>query len=336
MPGLLEGVAGGGDRRGEHPDRVVGPHAQVVDAGPRREAVVLQALLVDDEQRGGGVGDLRGDRGGDAAALLERGQRADLLPVRLARALVVLDARRAARSRASKRPSARARMARSWLSTANASISSREQSHFSAIISALLNWLTSPVAVALHPALGAGERVVEAEVAGEGHRRADRDHRHLLHAAGDDHVVHAGHHRLGGEVDGLLGRAALPVDGRAGHVLGEVGGQPAGAGDVAGLPADGVDAAVDHVLDRARVDAGAGHRARAAGGRRGRPGGPGSARRPAARPGVRTASTMKASGMRAAPTVSRWRPGSRGLGAMRSRCQAASPWVRARVQVRLR
>ena len=44
----------------------------------------------------------------------------------------------------SKRPSARARMARSWLSTANASMSSREQSHFSAIISALLNWLTSP------------------------------------------------------------------------------------------------------------------------------------------------------------------------------------------------
>ena len=60
-------------------------------------------------------------------------------------------------------------------------------------------------------------------------------------------------------MDGLLGRAALPVDGGAGHVLGQVGGQPAGAGDVAGLPADGVDAAVDHVLDRAGVDAGAGH-----------------------------------------------------------------------------
>ena len=44
---------------------------------------------------------------------------------------------------ASKRPSACARMARSWDSTANASMSSREMSHFSAIISAPRNWLTS-------------------------------------------------------------------------------------------------------------------------------------------------------------------------------------------------
>ena len=44
---------------------------------------------------------------------------------------------------ASKRPSARARMARSCDSTANASMSSREMSHFSAIISAERNWLTS-------------------------------------------------------------------------------------------------------------------------------------------------------------------------------------------------
>ena len=45
--------------------------------------------------------------------------------------------------------------------------------------------------------------------------------------------------------------------GGAGHVLGQAGGQPAGAGDVAGLAADGVDAAEHDVLDRARVDAGA-------------------------------------------------------------------------------
>ena len=58
-------------------------------------------------------------------------------------------------------------------------------------------------------------------------------------------------------MDGLLRRAALAVDGGAGHVLGQAGGQPAGAGDVAGLAADGVDAAEHDVLDRARVDAGA-------------------------------------------------------------------------------
>src|SRR3546814_571995 len=108
------------------------------------------------------------------------------------------------------------------------------------------------VAVALHPARRAGERVVEAEVGREGHRRADGDHRHLLDATRHDDVVHARHHRLRREVDGLLGRPALPVDGGAGHVLGQAGGEPACAGDVAGLATDGVDAAEHHVLDGGR------------------------------------------------------------------------------------
>ena len=45
--------------------------------------------------------------------------------------------------------------------------------------------------------------------------------------------------------------------GRAGHLLGQPGGEPAGARDVAGLRADRVDAAEDDVLDRERVDVGA-------------------------------------------------------------------------------
>ena len=80
---------------------------------------------------------------------------------------------------------------------------------------------------------------------------------HVLHAAGDDQVGGAAHHGLGGEVHGLLRRAALAVDGGAGHLVGQAGGEPAGAGDVAGLRADRVDAAEDHVLDRGRIDAGA-------------------------------------------------------------------------------
>ena len=43
----------------------------------------------------------------------------------------------------SNRPSSMARMARSWLSKAKASMSSRDRSHFSAIISAPRNWDTS-------------------------------------------------------------------------------------------------------------------------------------------------------------------------------------------------
>ena len=99
--------------------------------------------------------------------------------------------------------------------------------------------------------------------------------------------------RLRGEVHGLLRRAALAVDGRAGHLVGEAGGEPAGARDVAGLGADGVDAAEDHVVDGGGIDAGCARRARRmrvgaevggvdlARGRR--------SRRPT---GVRTASTM--------------------------------------------
>ena len=62
-------------------------------------------------------------------------------------------------------------------------------------------------------------------------------------------------HALRGEVHRLLRRPALAVDGGPGDLLGEAGGQPAGAGDVAGLGADGIEAAEDDVLHRRRVDA---------------------------------------------------------------------------------
>ena len=42
--------------------------------------------------------------------------------------------------------------------------------------------------------------------------------------------------------------------GRAGHLLGQTGGEPARARDVARLRTDRVDAAEEHVLDRDRVD----------------------------------------------------------------------------------
>ena len=64
-------------------------------------------------------------------------------------------------------------------------------------------------------------------------------------------------HGLRSEVHGLLARTALAVDRHAGHVVGEPGGQPRGARDVAGLRAERVDAAEDHVVDQRGVDAGA-------------------------------------------------------------------------------
>ena len=83
--------------------------------------------------------------------------------------------------------------------------------------------------------------------------------RHVLHPARDDDVGRAGQHRLRREVHRLLRRAALAVHGGARHVVGKPGGEPRGAGDVAGLRPDGVDAAEDHVLDGGGIDARAGH-----------------------------------------------------------------------------
>lgn len=109
------------------------------------------------------------------------------------------------------------------------------------------------------PALAARVRAFgEAEgfgglTGGEG----DRDLRHVLGATRDDQVLGAGEDALGGEVDGLLRGAALAVDGDAGDLFGQSGGQPAGPGDVTGLRSDGVEAAEDDVLDGRRVDAGA-------------------------------------------------------------------------------
>ena len=55
----------------------------------------------------------------------------------------------------------------------------------------------------------------------------------------------------------LLRGAALAVDGGPGDVIGQAGGEPAGARDVAGLGADLIDAAEDDVVDMIRIDAGA-------------------------------------------------------------------------------
>ncbi len=83
--------------------------------------------------------------------------------------------------------------------------------------------------------------------------RPDRHPAHRLHAGPDGHVHGARHDRLGGEVDRLLGRPALPIDRGAGHGLWEAGGQGRVAGDVHGLLAHGHGAPHDDVLHQARI-----------------------------------------------------------------------------------
>ena len=85
--------------------------------------------------------------------------------------------------------------------------------------------------------------------------RAHRHPAHDLDAAGDGDVDDARADQAGGQVGGLLGRAALGVDGGGGGSSGQAGGEPRGAGDVEGLLADLADAAADDLADLGGVDA---------------------------------------------------------------------------------
>jgi hypothetical protein len=59
---------------------------------------------------------------------------------------------------------------------------------------------------------------------------------------------------LRGEVDRLLGGAALSVYRRAGYMFGKPSCEPGGPRDIPGLYTDGVDAAEDDIVDCCRVD----------------------------------------------------------------------------------
>ncbi len=79
----------------------------------------------------------------------------------------------------------------------------------------------------------------------------------MLDTAADDDVVDARGDQRCGEVDRLLGRAALAVDGGRGGLDRQAGLEPGVAADVDRLLAELLDAAGDDVLDLGGVDAGA-------------------------------------------------------------------------------
>ena len=145
----------------------MGPVSMVTGSTPARAKAwkrargvsprALRLLLAHDEHGRGAVGDLRGVAGRDLAVGLEGGLEVgqDLGRGVGADALVGGDAARrwrlprrpctaTGRISRSKRPSAVARAARCWLRAPKASRSSRERSHWSAIISAEMPWDTRP------------------------------------------------------------------------------------------------------------------------------------------------------------------------------------------------
>jgi hypothetical protein len=91
--------------------------------------------------------------------------------------------------------------------------------------------------------LGHWETVLHLEAVGN--IRTDGDLGHAFDTGGDDDILHTGHHSLGGEVDGLLGRATLAIHGSAGDSFGKLGGEDDIPADIAGLCADLADAAHD-------------------------------------------------------------------------------------------
>ena len=221
-------------------------------------------------------------------------QRADLLDSWVARALVGVERRRAARSRGRSGPRPGPRCARWWLASANSSISSRVMSHCSAIISAPRNWVTSwspyrssqpvePVNGSAKPSwLADGHRPSRSGSRSSSARRRPRPGRACPH------------HALRGEVHGLLRRAALAIDGRR-RARARAGRRPASRCGRCRRPArrsvstqpkiDVVDRRVDPVRGTSALSAWA---PRSAGCTADRP----PPRRPT---GVRTASTMNAS-----------------------------------------
>ena len=74
---------------------------------------------------------------------------------------------------------------------------------------------------------------------------ADRQPAHVLDPAGEHDVFYPRGDQAVGQVGGFLRRAALGIDGDAGHRLGTAVGKPGGAGDVHRLGADLVDTAAD-------------------------------------------------------------------------------------------
>ena len=166
------------------------------------------------------VADLAGVAGGDHAVRNERlrpakpfqrGVVADALVAVVAAVVVAVDRRERRRSRARtrrppspRRPCGGCRARRRRAPRARSRISAPSSRR-------RVNWLNSFDAVAvldrLRPRADADPGL---------HRQDDRrSHRHAGHAfdaGGDDHVLRAAHHRLGGEMDRLLRAAALAVD----------------------------------------------------------------------------------------------------------------------------
>ena len=256
-----------------------------VHPGQRGQPVRRTASLGGDQQRRGAVGDLAGHRRGQPSALGERLQRRPSSPGACRGGVPRRPPRPNAGAISSpKPPAAQAAAARRWLVSANRSMSSRDDAPLLGDqlgAAELRDLLVAEPRAPAHAVVRVAHALADADDgrAGDGHQA------HHLHTTGDDEVRGPGHHRLGGEVHGLLGGAALPVDGGARHRLGQAGGQPRRPGDVAGLRARSGRRSRSTRRRRRRDPLRSGRPGRAGRARPGPPGAPRSGRRCGGRPG---------------------------------------------------
>ena len=250
----LEREGSGGDRAGQHDHRVIADDHGGVHPRDRRKAELGRLLAGGDQQGGRAVGYLRAVGRGDRAVLPEGGLELGELVQRATspHALVGLDAGAVGggdRGDLGGEPSlvlgdggllVRGEAELVELAAAEAP---PVNDHFRA------DPLVRPLAGIALEETGAERHLARG-------RHAHRHPAHGLDAAGDDHVIVAGHHAGGGEADRLLRGAALPVEGDAGDRLGPARAEHRVPGDVERLLADLANAAPDHVLDYGRVDPG--------------------------------------------------------------------------------
>ena len=169
------------------------------------------------------------------------------------------------------RPDSIAANARRWLSSANSSMSPRLKPHFSHMSSAPRNWEISWSPYRSFQLRRTGTAMPFSSAMATLEPIGTMLMFSTPEATTRSWVPEST--RLRGEVDRLLRRAALAVDGDAGHALGQPRRQPRRTRDVEGLRADLADAAHDHVVDRLGVDPGT-LRSSSARARRGRPDAP--------------------------------------------------------------
>ena len=262
--GLLQHVRSGGDRTVEVVVGIGADQRLGHDAGPGAQSGLAGALLGHPQHSCGTVGDLRTVSGVVHAFGKHRLESGQALRCRLARALVAGD---------------HVGLARRSLSTHDRSLD-RDDLPVETTLghchgSLTLRLQAQPVDVGPGDPVLLGDPLGGIELVGHiprelfGTRLArtvvrigtEADPAHGLDSAGDTGVDGIGADQVGDEVVGLLGRAALAVDGGRRRLVRHALAEPGGPGDIGCLLAGLGHTTADDLLDAARLDAGLLHHA---------------------------------------------------------------------------